>query len=540
VVVGALSGLVVSAAAIVLSSRILRRLSAVVLLGGWRAIAAETPRPSVRRVAIVIAIAATALAAVVLILWGVFEVLPAAAAFATGGASLLVGLLALFSALLQRRPTGVRLRGVKGAAGTHTAFLALFGLVGVLSGWLERRRATAPRGVRLSLVRLALRGASRHWVRSLLTAGLLASATLIIVTVAAMRKDPTRLHPGPKDSGTGGFNLLARSGLPVYADLNTAAGRKALGFTPEASERMTGATVYAFRQSAGDDISCLNLQKPKAPRVLGVPRELMARGGFGFSARDRTGDPWEVLQRATDDGTIPAFADAATAQWQLHLGLGDRKAVPTPAGGEVTLRIVGLMPGSVFAGELLISEENFTRHFGGDSGYRFFLVECAPGTEPGVTSALRETLGEIGFDVTRTTDVLAAYAEVQNTYLSAFETLGGLGLLLATFGIVTVLLRSVIERRAELAMMLAVGFTRGDVTALVMIENVMLLVVGVVVGTVSALVAAAPQLASTVADVNWLSLSATLGAAVAVGLAGCAAAARGALRGPLVDALRSE
>ena len=513
VIIGGALGLAVAAAAIVLSSRVLRRLSAVVLLGGWRAIAATAESPSARRAAKRICLAALAVAAVLLILWGAFEAVPAAAAFATSGGLLLVGLLALFSVLLQRR---------------------------------GRKAAGAPK---LSLARLALRGASRHWVRSLLTAGLLAAATLIIVTVAAFRRDPTRLHPGPKESGSGGFHLLARSDLPIYADLNTETGRKKLGFTPEASKRMRGATVYAFRQSRGDDVSCLNLQRPKTPKILGVPKEMIERGGFRFSARiehiirteEETGNPWKLLEADNRDGAIPAFADADTAQWQLKVGLNDYLKVPTPgAWGEVPLRIVGLMPGSVFAGELLISEEDFTRLFGGESGYRFFLVECAPGTEAEVTSVLRETLGELGLDVQRTTDVLAAYASVQNTYLSAFETLGGLGLLLATFGIVTVLLRSVIERRAELAMMLAVGFRKAAVTSVVLLENAMLLVVGVAIGTASALVAAGPQLASTVADVNWLSLAGTLGLAIAVGLVSCAAAARASLGGELVPALRSE
>lgn len=521
VLIGALSGLAVSTGAIVLSSRILRRLSALVLLGGWRAVAAQA-RGSSGRVAYVIGTAALAVAAGLLIAWGAFQVLPAAAAFSSSGALILVGCLALFSGILQRRAG----EGVSAS--------------------------------RLSLARLALRGVSRHWVRSLLTVGLLACATLLIVTVAAFRRDPARAHPGPKDSGTGGFHLLARSELPIYADLNTDDGRRKLGFAPEGSQKTAGAHVFAFRKSDGGDISCLNLQRPKAPRVLGVPPEMVARGGFRFSASElsaadlagptETGEPaetpphnvWQLLNPHDVHGAIPAFADADTAQWQLKVGLGDVLSVPTPDGREVSLRIVGLMPGSIFAGELLVSEANFTKHFGTESGYRFFLIECADGTEDEVKAVLRETLGELGFDVRRTSDVLAAYADVQNTYLSAFETLGGLGLLLATFGIVTVLLRSVVERRAELAMMLAVGFRTARLTAMVLLENALLLVIGVAIGTVAALVAAAPQLTSTVADVRWMSLAFTLAATVAVGLVSCTLAARASVRGELIAALRSE
>ena len=46
---------------------------------------------------------------------------------------------------------------------------------------------------------------------------------------------------------------------------------------------------------------------------------------------------------------------------------------------------------------------------------------------------------------------LAAFQEVQNTYLSIFQLLGGLGLLLGTVGLGMVVLRNALERRSELA-----------------------------------------------------------------------------------------
>ena len=103
-------------------------------------------------------------------------------------------------------------------------------LVGVLALFrmlLSRRKRKTRRDTSLSFVQFAVRSASRNAVRSLLTVGPLACATLLIVTVATFRKDPSLEHPGPKESGTGGFNLLVRTDLPVYADLSTPAGREA-------------------------------------------------------------------------------------------------------------------------------------------------------------------------------------------------------------------------------------------------------------------------------------------------------------------------
>ncbi len=114
--------------------------------------------------------------------------------------------------------------------------------------------------------------------------------------------------------------------------------------------------------------------------------------------------------------------------------------------------------------------------------------------------------------------MLAGYARVQNTYLATFQTLGGLGLLLGTFGIVTVLLRSVVERRSELAMLLALGLRRRQVVAMIVIEHGILLLLGLAVGSSAALVAVVPHAVSALADVNWLSLGGMLSACLIAGL----------------------
>ena len=60
-------------------------------------------------------------------------------------------------------------------------------------------------------------------------------------------------------------------------------------------------------------------------------------------------------------------------------------------------------------------------------------------------------------EVTPAVRRLAAFNAVQNTYLSTFQVLGGLGLLLGSVGLGVVVLRNVLERRGELALLLAVG-----------------------------------------------------------------------------------
>ena len=124
---------------------------------------------------------------------------------------------------------------------------------------------------------------------------------------------------------------------------------------------------------------------------------------------------------------------------------------------------------------------------------------------------------------------MQAYLAVENTYLSTFQALGGLGLILGSLGLAVVLLRSVWERRGELALLRALGFRRATLIWLVLAENGFLLLLGLAAGTVSALAAAAPHLVRQSAGTPWLDLAGVLAATAAVGLfVGAIAAVDGA------------
>jgi hypothetical protein len=320
-------------------------------------------------------------------------------------------------------------------------------------------------------------------------------------------------------------------------------GGEALGGGPAAAglDPLDGVTIVPFRLLPGDDASCLNLYRPQRPRVLGVPPELIARGGFSFQQAARQADnPWTLLHEDLGPGVVPAFADANSATWILKLSLGDELEMENEAGERLRLRLVGLLARSIFQSELLIAEEPFRRHFPSRAGYSLFLVEAAPERAAAVAEALEAGLSRFGLDATATVERLAAFRAVEQTYLSTFQALGGLGLVLGTLGLGVVLLRNVLERRGELAALRAFGFRRRRLAALVVAENAFLLAVGLAAGTLSALAAVFPHLLASAARLPWLSLASTLLLVFAVGLAASLAAVRGALRAPLIPALREE
>ncbi|MGH9791427.1 MAG: ABC transporter permease, partial [Candidatus Acidiferrales bacterium] len=153
-------------------------------------------------------------------------------------------------------------------------------------------------------------------------------------------------------------------------------------------------------------------------------------------------------------------------------------------------------------------------------------------------TALEESLSPYGFDVISTADRLAAFHRVENTYLSTFQALGGLGLLLGTFGLAAVLLRNVLERRRELALLRAVGYRRRDLVLMIAAENMLLLALGLFSGVLTALLAIAPALAERGA-LPGVSFALLIGVLFA-GLIASVVAVAAAVRAPLLQILRSE
>jgi ABC-type lipoprotein release transport system permease subunit len=392
-----------------------------------------------------------------------------------------------------------------------------------------------------NLARLALRNAARNPARSTLTIGLVAAATFLIVALSAFRLDPRRQTPA-LDSGNGGFALAAESDQPILANLNTPEGRKDMGFSAEDERLLARSTIVSLRVRSGEDASCLNLYRPRQPRVLGVGSALVNRGGFAWADAPRdVVDPWRLLYQPSADA-VPVILEKNTANYSLNLwgGLGQTFEIADGRGRPLRLQVVALLADSIFQGDLLVSEREFLKHFSNTSGYRFFLIDCPVEQAVAVRNALERNLDDFGFAAETTAERLADFLAVQDTYLSTFQSLGGLGLLLGTLGLAAVELRSVFERRGELAILRAAGFRRRRLAGLVLLEHAVLLVAGLGIGVLAALLAVLPQLLVRTTSLPWTSLAGTLLAVLALGLAAGGLAVRAVLRAPLLLSLRQE
>ena len=408
--------------------------------------------------------------------------------------------------------------------------------------WLKRGKKPVIQGSGWwTIARLGFRNATYRPGRTVLCITLIASAAFIIVAVDAFRRSGAAVTN--RKSGTGGFPFLAESLLPVVHDANTPEGRESLNLGNDAA--LKDVHFVNLRVRPGDDTSCLNLYQPRNPKIVAPPQSFVDDNRFTFqnslaSTADEKNNPWLLLDRQLDDGAVPVIGDANSLTYVLHLKVGDDLVVDH-ANGPLRLRVVGALSDSIFQSELLMSEKNFLRLFPAEEGYRMFLIDVPNREQAGTVSGILESrLSDFGFDVSGTDERLASFHRVENTYLSTFQMLGGLGLALGTLGMAAVLLRNVFERRRELALLRAVGYNSSHFAAMVITENALMLCCGLLVGFVCALLAITPVLFERGGRLPNISLVLLLLAVLLSGAIASLVATLAALRSPLLPALRAE
>jgi putative ABC transport system permease protein len=414
--------------------------------------------------------------------------------------------------------------------------LLLIAAIAAATRWMRRQNELAAETLP-SLRALGIRNIARRRKRSRAVLILLGCGAFVVAAVGAFRLESSESNT--RESGTGGFAFIGETTLPLVHDLNSPAGREFYNLN---SKSVTNLHFIPFRVRAGDDASCLNLNKAQKPRLLGVdPSVIHESGAFKFQKTlVNPNAKWGALNLRVESDVIPAIGDAASIQWALKAKLGDTIDYEDERGRKFKIKLVGAIQNSILQGNLIISEKHFIERFPNESGYRMFLIDAPSNIAEEAGRELTRALQDYGMQLTRTSDRLAAFNAVQNTYINTFQVLGGLGLLLGSFGLGVVVLRNVFERRAELALLQAVGFTPRRVKRLILGEHATLMAAGLMIGAAAAIIAVLPQLLQTRGAFPLISLAATLLGVIVFGLAATWFATSLALRGNLLESLRSE
>ncbi len=427
----------------------------------------------------------------------------------------LLGAVALIAA-------GTQAQAPEAVAGMFfgSGFLLLMAGLSWAKGWMQQGRAQAE-----SLWQIGVRNVARRPSRSLAVMGMMAGGIFLVTAVNAFRMSAGDVTK--PTSGTGGFALIGESSLPIYEDLNTAAGRDAFGLD---EELLKGVKVVPFRVRSGDDASCLNLNRAQKPVLVGVDAARL-EGRFSFAGKGA----WSALK---DD--LQAIADQATAMWGLGLGTGDALDYQNASGQPMKVTLNGMLAGSVLQGKMIISEQAFLSAYPDVAGYRFFLIDAPAEKSAEVSAHLTRQLEQRGLALEPAKQRLEVFMSVQNTYIGIFTVLGGLGVLLGTAGLGILVARHVLERRGELGLMQALGFLPGALRQLILGEHVVLLIAGLLLGIVSAILAVWPSVTQGGGDLPLNFLAALWAGVLGFGVLVCWLAVTLAVRGRLIESIRRE
>lgn len=340
----------------------------------------------------------------------------------------------------------------------------------------------------LSVQGVARVNLSRRASRSLTVVGVLAAGVFLVLSVASFRKDGGE-DWRDRQSGAGGFAWWVETTSPVNRPADATGNVKWFGQE----------SVVPCRIGAGDDVDCFNLTASSQPRLLGVNPELLA-GRFDTSA------DWSELR---GEG-VPAFVDETTMMWVLKKQVGDELVYQDEWGEDFSVTIAGVVKDSIFQGSVLVAEEKLLEKYPSLEGYRLFLSPNEADKE-----VLQRETADLGGRVVATRDRLAAFHEVENTYIAIFNVLGGLGMILGSLGVGIVTARNLVERRGEFETLKILGISRSLRATLVKREIRGMIFWGLGIGLVSALIAVIPVLGGTVGliDLGWM-----LGLVLAMGL----------------------
>jgi putative ABC transport system permease protein len=238
------------------------------------------------------------------------------------------------------------------------------------------------------------------------------------------------------------------------------------------------------------------------------------------------------------DGTDATFAP-------ITLTLMDKTT-----GKKADVKVIGIVDqntSAIFTG-INVSDQTFAEIFGQADVHRFY-VKTVPGTDnkqaaKDIESALLDT----GAQAESLHEILKEFTAVQTGFFRLIQGFMGLGLVVGVAAVGVIAFRTVVERRQQIGMLRAIGYTRGMVGLTFLIESAFIAFVGILSGVVFALILAWQLITqefvtegqSASFSVPWLQLIVIVGFAFGFALLMTLLPARQAAKIPIAQALRYE
>jgi putative ABC transport system permease protein len=341
------------------------------------------------------------------------------------------------------------------------------------------------------------------------------------------------------------INNSASYGLTGYIENGNITNMVGLGAMP--------VTVGADQKDAGGNVT----YKEKTTQAIGYDQRFYTEGNFPLKDWNKS------IYASESEVYLAAIADPSLVildgSWQspqmafgpggsnMYVNVGQTIQVRSIYGITENVTVVGIMKQSFFSG-VFVQKAHVEQAYGA-VGVTIMLINFKPGLDVQEQAALLER-ELIGFSVV-TINVQAIAKEVTkiiDSVFTLFQAFLSMGLVIGITGLGIITIRSIHERRLEIGMMRAIGYTKRMVVANFAIESAFIAALGILVGTILGVAVGYEMYQSTFQGgsfdfefvINWVPIT-VIGAGAFVATLLCVyPAARGASRVSPAEVLRFE
>jgi ABC-type lipoprotein release transport system permease subunit len=359
---------------------------------------------------------------------------------------------------------------------------------------LKDEETMAIPGSKRWLFELAIKNAARRPTRTVFTVILFSLTLFVLVSLTInLQGAIINVDKAVEESG-GGFQIMGESTNPVFANLADEGSRASSNIHSSVFNELQ---IEQFKTKGDVGGTCSNLNRAASPRIIGANESFFYDNTFVFASHSEVKDednPWILLEEIKENGDIPAIGDYNTIVWILGLDLGSTISVLDESGESVNIKIVGIIGNSIFQGSLIIWDENFNALYPASNGYQLFLFRSQEDDIKPQINELESALARFGFDAFSVESLVIENILIENTYISIFQVTLMFGLIIGTLGFGIVASRNALERRREIGILRAIGFSKGKILRVLLFENSYVILCGMVIGSLSGIIASSVYL----------------------------------------------
>ena len=340
--------------------------------------------------------------------------------------------------------------------------------------------------------------------RTAMTLSMFALVVFSLVVMSFLNFNFSQLFTS--DDATGGFDVV----VDVNSNNRIADLREALaseGYDVDANIAGVGVLVSAFPDFAtpGSDV------EPRSYRLQGMDEQFLALTNFRFQFRAKGYDSDAAVLEALRNDPRVAVVDASRfpisgpfgsldeGLFLLPVSEAELDAAPwdpllltvrnRDTGTTFPLRIIATLQPQATAAltqffAIFTNIENIERHFDGGELEDYFVTTVSGSDEAAETVAkgIESTLLERGVEADSIRRIIDDQAALSLAFQLLFEGFMALGLVVGVAALGVIAFRTVVERRQQIGMLRAIGYSRRLVSLSFFLESSFIALTGIVMG----------------------------------------------------------